>query len=428
MYESVLRELIIDNKSGVYGLGLPAEPYSKGKVRYLRISDIDDEGCVVDTDTKSVTADNIEEYILNENDLVVARTGNSTGRTYMYDVNDGIMAYAGFLIKYVFDDEKINPRYMKYFCLSDYYKAQIEGFMGSTRGNMSANDFKTIKVIYPDRNSQDRMVYLLELIDKKIKNNKKINDNLAQYLNDLYVHWFLQYDFPDKDEKPYKSSGGKLLWNDELKRSIPDNWKVAKLGDLFDSERGISYSTHNISSGKGNPMINLASFAPGGGAYKPTGLKHFDGTYASSKVLHPYDLVMCNTQQTAIDFDKDIIGRAILIPDIFDEDILSSHHVNVIRPYNMFLKEYLLFLFNSDFFHKYISGHTNGTNILGLVFSGVEDYKTEIPPDYVLERFSNTVLKVEAIKSSILRENSDLNAIRQFLMPMLMSGQAIIAD
>lgn len=255
-----------------------------------------------------------------------------------------------------------------------------------------------------------------------------INDNLAQYLNDLYVHWFLQYDFPDKDEKPYKSSGGKFLWNDELKRSIPDNWKVAKLGDLFDSERGISYSTPNISSGKGNPMINLASFAPGGGAYKPTGLKHFDGTYASSKVLHPYDLVMCNTQQTAIDFDKDIIGRAMLIPDIFDEDILSSHHVNVIRPYNMLLKEYLLFLFNSDFFHKYISGHTNGTNILGLVFSGVEDYKTEIPPDYVLERFSNTVLKVEAIKSSILRENSDLNAIRQFLMPMLMSGQAIIAD
>lgn len=180
MYESVLRDLIIDNKSGVYGLGLPAEPYSKGKVRYLRISDIDDEGCVVDTDMKSVTADNIEEYILIEDDLVVARTGNSTGRTYMYDVDDGIMAYAGFLIKYVFDDEKINPRYMKYFCLSDYYKAQIEGFMGSTRGNMSANDFKTINVIYPDRNNQDRMVYLLDLIDKKIKNNKKINDNLCQ--------------------------------------------------------------------------------------------------------------------------------------------------------------------------------------------------------------------------------------------------------
>ncbi len=242
------------------------------------------------------------------------------------------------------------------------------------------------------------------------------------------MHWFLQYDFPDKDGKPYKSSGGKLLWNSELKRSIPDNWNVSKLGDLFDSERGISYSTPNISSGKGNPMINLASFAPGGGVYKPSGLKRFDGTYASSKVLRPFELVMCNTQQTAIDFDKDIIGRAMLVPDIFDEEILSSHHVSVIRPHNKLLKEYLLFLFNSDFFHKYISGHTNGTNILGLVFSGVEDYKTEIPPDYVLEKFSNIVLKVESIKSSILREDSDLNAARQFLMPMLMSGQATIAD
>ena len=255
-----------------------------------------------------------------------------------------------------------------------------------------------------------------------------INDNLAHYLNDIYIHWFLQFDFPNKEGKPYKSSGGKLIWNDEVKRSIPVNWNVDKLGNIFTSERGISYSTQNISSGKGNPMINLANFAPGGGAYKSSGLKHFDGTYASNKVLKPYDLVMCNTQQTAIDFDKDIIGRAMLVPDIFDEDILSSHHVNVIRPHNLFMKEYLLFLFNSEFFHKYISGHTNGTNILGLVFSGVEDYKTEIPPDYVLEAFSAIVLNAEAIKSSILRENRSLCSIRQYLMPMLMSGQATIAD
>lgn len=180
MLKCKMSDLLVKEKSGIYGLGLPAEQYSEEKIRYLRISDIDDSGCVINTDMKSVSSENIEEYILQENDLVVARTGNSTGRTYMYKKSDGIMAYAGFLIKYVFDETKINPRYMRYFCLSDYYKSQIEGFVGSTRGNMSAQDFKTIHVFYPDRSSQDKMVRLLDLIEEKIEVNNRINDNLAQ--------------------------------------------------------------------------------------------------------------------------------------------------------------------------------------------------------------------------------------------------------
>ena len=255
-----------------------------------------------------------------------------------------------------------------------------------------------------------------------------LNDNLALYLQDIYEHWFLQFDFPDDNGKPYKSSGGKLVWNEELKRAVPEKWDVEKIGTLFDSERGISYSTPNITSGEGNPMINLANFAPGGGSYKSSGLKHFKGSYSESKVLKPFELVMCNTQQTAIDFEKDIIGRAMLVPNIFEDDILSSHHVNVIRPHNPLLKEYLLFLFNSDFFHRYISGHTNGTNILGLVFSGVEDYMTEIPPDSLLEKFSSIVLTAESVKSSILRENNTLSSLKNYLLLLLMSGQATIDD
>ena len=113
-----------------------------------------------------------------------------------------------------------------------------------------------------------------------------------------------------------------------------------------------------------------------------------------------------------------------MIPDIFEGDILSSHHVNVIRPHKVWMKEYLLYLFNSDFFHKYISGHTNGTNILGLVFSGVEDYQTEVPPDNLLKKFSVIVLNVERKKSEIIRENQELASLRDFLLPMLMNGQA----
>ena len=151
MNKSTVGELIIDDESCQYGLGLPAEEYAPNKVRYLRISDIDDSGNLLDNDKKFISAPNIKDYILKPNDLVVARTGNSTGRTYVYSEDDEKLAYAGFLIKYVFNSEKINPRYMKYFTVSDFYKKQISGFSGSTRGNM--NGKRQINTVYKNISS-----------------------------------------------------------------------------------------------------------------------------------------------------------------------------------------------------------------------------------------------------------------------------------
>jgi type I restriction enzyme S subunit len=170
-------------------------------------------------------------------------------------------------------------------------------------------------------------------------------------------------------------------------------------------------------------MLNLATFMPGGGDYKADGLKHFLGDYPKSNTLKPYDLIMCNTQQTAIKFETDIIGRAMLTPDVFDGDVVFSHHVNVIRTDDESLKYYLLFLFNSNYFHKYISGFTNGTNILGLSFNGVEDYLLEIPSHDLLTKFGAVVLETEKKKSAIFKENQQLGELRDFLLPMLMNGQ-----
>ncbi len=264
---------------------------------------------------------------------------------------------------------------------------------------------------------------VLKNIDLKIANNNAICADLEAMAKLLYDYWFVQFDFPDENGKPYKSSGGKMVWNEDLKREIPEGWKVGRVGDMISTERGISYSTPNIATGQGVPMLNLATFMPGGGDYKADGLKHFLGDYPQNKVLKPYELIMCNTQQTAIKFETDIIGRAMLVPDIFDGDVVFSHHVNVIRTLNEDMKYYLLYLFNSDYYHKYISGFTNGTNILGLSFNGVEDYLTEVPDEGILKMFGEWIHGFEKKKSQVLLENEQLASLRDFLLPMLMNGQ-----
>ncbi len=177
--EKTLNELSIDGR-GTYGIGASAVEYSEDLYTYLRITDINDDGTLNLTDLKSVNDEKASEYLLKPNDIVFARTGASTGRNYFYDGTDGEFVYAGFLIKFSIDPQKVNPKFVKYFCLSDVYKGWIHSFnTGSTRGNINAKTLGGMPIPVPPRAQQDGIVSILSDIDKKIRINKEINDNLA---------------------------------------------------------------------------------------------------------------------------------------------------------------------------------------------------------------------------------------------------------
>ena len=344
-------------------------------------------------------------------------------------IENGVLGYHCALITP--DETVLKGKYLNIVLHTHYAQKYFEANASGSgqRYTLTNEIIENFPVPIPeDINIQDDFGNLCSEIDSKIANNTAICSTLESMAKLLYDYWFLQFDFPDENSKPYKSSGGKMVWSKELKRYIPDGWEVKRIGDIISTERGISYSTPNIKTGEGVPMLNLATFNPGGGDYKADGLKHYLGDYPKNKILKPYELIMCNTQQTAIKFDTDIIGRAMLVPNIFNEDVVFSHHVNVIRTENEDMKYYLLYLFNSDHFHKYISGFTNGTNILGLSFNGVEDYAIEIPPIDVLNRFGKMVLKVAKKKDEIILENQQLLSFRDFLLPMLMNGQVKVAN
>lgn len=330
------------------------------------------------------------------------------------------------ILGFIPDEEKSDVRFVKY-CF-DLLQINIQKMsQGSTQDNLSLDKLDKIQFSFPQIAEQKKIAAVLSALDDKIALNKKMNQKLEAMAKRLYDYWFVQYDFPDKNGHPYKTSGGPMTHNETLKREIPAGWKVTRLGDLFKTNRGVSYSTPTLGTeADGVPMINLASFSPNE-SYNEKGIKYYKGEYTDEKVLKPFDFVMCNTQQTAIDPQKDIIGRSMLVPDIFDGDIVSSHHVNTIKLEKENLKFYLNRLFNTKFYHAYISKFANGTNILGLIFSGVEDYMCEIPSDDLLEKFAKISLDIEKKKSKIIKENQKLTALRDKLLPLLMNGQVTVA-
>ena len=358
---------------------------------------------------------------VHQDDILFSMIG-SVGNVCLIKDNDSAIDFAIKNMGVFSCGEKEKAVFLYYYLQSPFAKKTIESYLnGAVQKFLGLECLRTFPVPeYSD--DMKKIATVLSALDDKIALNRQMNAKLEQMAKRLYDHWFVQFDFPNADGKPYKASGGKMEYNEVLKREIPAGWEAKKLGTLFTTNRGVSYSTKTITGDKGIPMINLASFSPDG-SYKIDGIKLYTGDYTQEKVLKPFDLVMCNTQQTAIDFSKDIIGKALLVPDIFEGDITSSHHVNTLKVHNEKLKFYLYRLFNTDYFHAYISHFASGTNIMGLDFVGVENYIAVIPSEEILSEFADFTLNIEKKKSEIIRENTKLISLRDRLLPLLMNGQ-----
>ena len=188
--EVKLKEISKNNR-GYYGIGASAVDYDENKYTYLRITDINDDGTINTTALMSVDDKNACDFLLKENDIVFARTGASTGRNYFYDGEINNMVYAGFLIKFSLDKDKVNPRFIKYYCLSQNYKNWIASSLtGSTRPNINEKQLSEMPIILPYREYQNRAVKVLDAITKKIQLNNQINDNLYELGDNLYKEYF----------------------------------------------------------------------------------------------------------------------------------------------------------------------------------------------------------------------------------------------
>ena len=197
---ALLKDLTVDGK-GYYGIGASAVDKRDDLYTYLRITDIRDDGTLNMDDLKSVADPDAAKYLLKPNDIVFARTGASTGRNYFYDGSDGIFVYAGFLIKFSIDPQKVNPRYIKYYCQSVQYRNWISSFMtGSTRGNINAQTLGNMEIPLPTREQQDFLVNMLDPLNAKIKHNTQINDNLQQQTFALFRKMFVENSNDDRRE------------------------------------------------------------------------------------------------------------------------------------------------------------------------------------------------------------------------------------
>lgn len=399
-----LEELCIPDQIGKYGIPAVAEEFSEDKVRYLRITDIDDYGNLLENDKKSVSSPEIEKYILKEGDIVFARTGNSTGRTYFHEEKNGELAFAGFLIKFSLDESKVNPKYLKYFTLSKPYKQWVANLSsGSTRGNINAKTFADCPIILPPRAQQDYLVRVFSSLEEKIQTNNQINQELEVMAKTLYDYWFVQFDFPDQNGKPYKSSGGKMIYNSELKREIPEGWGVEKLENIA-----------NITMGQ----------SPKGSSYNEAGegIMFFQG---STDFGWRFPVARQYTTEPSRIAEEDDILLSVRAPvgtlNIADTRCCIGRGLAAINS-KVGANSYI-FNVMQDFKKLFDMMNSVGTTFGSITKDDLYSLQLVYPPTELLIKFDKSVKSFDKEIKNRSRQNQELIQLRDWLLPMLMNGQ-----
>lgn len=387
---ALLKDLSINGK-GNYGIGASAVEKSDDLYTYLRITDIRDDGTLNLSDLKSVDDPEAQKYLLAPNDIVFARTGASTGRNYFYDGSDGVFVYAGFLIKFSLDPKKVNPLYIKYYCQSEMYRNWIKSFStGSTRGNINAQTLGNMEVPLPTREQQDYLVSVLSPLDAKIKLNQQINDNLQQQAAAIFRSWFVDCD-------PF---GGQA----------PDEWKNVTLEDI----------TALVSRG-----------------ITPKYTDDTDQIVINQKCIrnHTIDLSLTRTHTPKVINEKWLRFGDLLINSTGDgtlgraaqvwfqpKNLTVDSHVTIARP----AKENLIFYIGlwGILHEKEIESlHTGSTGQTELPRDRVKAMELLLPDNDTLERFNALITPMAAAIVANQEENNRLAALRDVILPKLMSGE-----
>ena len=388
---------------GTYGIGAPAIPFDKNKRTYLRITDIKEDGTLNKDGLMSVEEEKADEYLLAPNDIVFARTGNSTGRTYFYEESDGIFCYAGFLIKFTLNPNKVNPRILKYYTHSKAYYDWVHSFdTGGTRGNINAKTYGQMPVTLPSKERQDRIVEICKSLDDKIEVNKRINDNLERQAQALFKSWFV--DNPDS------------------------NWKKISLSEVASFVGGYSYTGKELTDFSNVAMATIKNFMRNGG-FKAEGFKGINPS-AKLKECHYANLFDILVAHTDLTQNADVIGNAELLLTCgkYNSIIFSMDLVKVL-PKEIFPYSFLLAaMLKNKMFKAHCLGYINGTTVLHLNKKALPEFEIRKPSDSEAKIMNETLAPYYKRMAKLLQETDKLISLRDTLLPKLMSGELKIND
>ena len=289
---------------------------------------------------------------------------------------------------------------------------------GSGVPTMNRNHLHPLKVsAHLDFNTQQKIASVLSALDSKIELNNRINAELEAMAKTLYDYWFVQFDFPDKNGKPYNTNGGKMVWNEELKREVPEGWEVKRIGDFGEFKNGINYDP-SLEGNTDAKIINVRNIS------------------SSNLFVSQFDLDTIRLQKSNVNnylvTEKDILIARSGIPGAtrmmfeFAENTIYCGFIIRFQVNNVIEKNYL-FYFLKDM-EKNTTSKSGGTIMPNVNQDTMKRMLVIEPNVNVVIKFNEFINPIFKKMNGVIQENQKLTELRDWLLPMLMNGQVKVSD
>ncbi len=312
------------------------------------------------------------------------------------------------------DKNKLSGKYLNAFMNSKYIQKYFENNASGSgqRYTLSNETLNSIPVLAPDLPTQDKIGNIFSNIDRKIELNRRMNAKLEQMAKRLYDHWFVQFDFPNAEGKPYKSSNGKMVWNEKLKREIPDGWEVITLGEVCDIYNGSTPSTKEVDNYGGN----IIWITP-----KDLSEQKSKFVYQGARNITKKGYDSCSTtfvpKGTIVMSSRAPIG----LISIASCKLCTNQGFKNLVPKNMDYSNLLYYTLKAHI--SLIQNIGTGTTFKEVSKEELSKFKVLYPSKTFITAFNEKTKSIFNYQLEIEKENAKLTKLRDRLLPLLMNGQ-----
>jgi len=340
------------------------------------------------------------------------------GKTAFVDIlDDGDVAFGSTEFIVLRAKNETNPEFLYYFSISpDFRKRAIECMEGTSgRQRVNENTLKTLELPIPEPQTQQSIAAVLSALDKKIALNKQINARLEEMAKTLYDYWFVQFDFPDASGKPYKSSGGEMVFDETLKRKIPKGWKSGNILNIANLLGGGTPSKSSPEYWNGNIPF-----------FTPTDCDN--SIFILDTADRITDAGLCNSstrlfkKHSIFITARGSVGRSSInaVPMAMNQSCYAFQaKENVSYTFLFFLIRELIMI---------LEVKATGSVFNSIVSSDIETTNLVISNKDLIMKFGEYCEPLFNQIETNLKQNHQLTQLRDFLLPMLMNGQVSVAE
>lgn len=324
-------------------------------------------------------------------------------------------AYPVFEVK---DHNELDPEYlMMWFRRTEFDRFVTFKCDAAIRGGYDWKELCETNIPVPHITKQREIVREYNAIENRIILNQKLIQKLEETAQAIYKHWFVEFEFPDENGNPYKSSGGVMIWNEELGKEIPKLWQFGKIGDLVDVINGYAFSSEDFANYGDFPIIKIANIVSP--KIDLTEIEYYSGKIDAKLkncVVNKNDVLisMTGSHMNQINSAVGKIGRYN-----YDFSALLNQRVGKLRPKLKCNEFVFLTMLQSVIQKEILMAATGSANQANISPSTIKDVELIIPNEIILDLFENIGGEISKYGTSLINENQKLSELKDLLLSKL---------